>query len=342
MKHESQRWWRSTCSPARSRDVLDGRAEAGRADHRAVAARQAAVGDLLPARVLVVAVQQLADVRRCRARGPSAAGRAWTALRPRRARRSAASRRGHLREHLGAALGADLDDEVVARRLRAPRSARGRILARPTGPVPIEVQKHVPAGLAALHGDDEHVLPSDRLAAPATWSRIPIACSSHERAPRKAYRAGASSSDTVSSADPPSPLHARTPQRSLGRQLVALPRVRTDGIAEQRVVIAAPQPVAPARPGHRSSRSAGRQPRQLVVDDRAVAHRGTDDRVAVARERIEQRMEVVALDDVNLTHPRLAYVVPGSVVVHGGSPECADAARPWRPYARASRCLRER
>jgi hypothetical protein len=45
-------------------EVLGGAAEARRADLGAVAARQAALGDVVPARMLEVAEQQVADVRR--------------------------------------------------------------------------------------------------------------------------------------------------------------------------------------------------------------------------------------------------------------------------------------
>ena len=59
MKQESQRCRRSALIPIEVGDVLDVGAEAGRADHRAVAAGETPVGDLVPARMLVVAVQQL-------------------------------------------------------------------------------------------------------------------------------------------------------------------------------------------------------------------------------------------------------------------------------------------
>src|SRR4030042_678222 len=45
-------------------DIFHGRAEAGGTDHRAVAAGQAALGDVVPARVLIVAVEQLFDALR--------------------------------------------------------------------------------------------------------------------------------------------------------------------------------------------------------------------------------------------------------------------------------------
>ena len=61
VKHESQTRHRSA-APDREVWVLHGGAEAGRADHRAVAARQAAAGDVVPAGMLGVVVEQVADV----------------------------------------------------------------------------------------------------------------------------------------------------------------------------------------------------------------------------------------------------------------------------------------
>ena len=45
-------------------DIFDRVAETGRADHRAVGARQAAVGDVVPAGMLEVIVKQLGQVGR--------------------------------------------------------------------------------------------------------------------------------------------------------------------------------------------------------------------------------------------------------------------------------------
>ena len=45
-------------------DVLDRRAEAGRADERAVRAREAALGHVVPALMLVARIQKLLDPRR--------------------------------------------------------------------------------------------------------------------------------------------------------------------------------------------------------------------------------------------------------------------------------------
>ena len=115
-------------------DVLDARAEARRADQRAVAAGEAARGDVVPAR---------------RSRGSARAGRGcrWR-RRSGPSARSRGRRRGRglevgwlgvaarqLAQHLGAALGADLDEEAVRRR-RGSRSARGRSPRPPSGRFP--------------------------------------------------------------------------------------------------------------------------------------------------------------------------------------------------------------
>ena len=48
--------------PLQIADVLDAAAKAGRANHRAIGARQAAVGDIRPARMLQVGKQEVVDV----------------------------------------------------------------------------------------------------------------------------------------------------------------------------------------------------------------------------------------------------------------------------------------
>ena len=71
MKQESHLRTRSARRPGEIAVILDRGAEAGRADHGAVAAGQAALGDLVPARMLEIGLQQLFDARRSRAGGPS-------------------------------------------------------------------------------------------------------------------------------------------------------------------------------------------------------------------------------------------------------------------------------
>ena len=96
----------------------------------------------------------------------------------------------------------------------------------------------------------------------------------------------------------------RAPQAHLGRQLVALPRVRADVVAEQRLVVAAAQAVVAAvllvGPADRQIRARA----DLLVDDRTIAHGRTDHRVAATVQRREQLVERVALQRVavGLTH----------------------------------------
>ena len=74
--------------------VLDARAEAGRADERAVAAGEAALGDLVPARMLEVAGEQVAEVAGVELRPICAAAARATAAARRRDRRRSRRRRG--------------------------------------------------------------------------------------------------------------------------------------------------------------------------------------------------------------------------------------------------------
>ena len=92
--------------------VLDGRAEAGRADERAVAAREAAVCDVVPARMLEVAREQVAEVEGLHRAAHLVGGgrnRLLRGLEVGRDRRAA----GELGEHLGTAVAAGLDEEPV-------------------------------------------------------------------------------------------------------------------------------------------------------------------------------------------------------------------------------------
>ena len=61
VKQESQRRERSALLAGEVARVLDRRAEAGRADHRAVAAGEAALGDVVPARMLEIGEEQVVD-----------------------------------------------------------------------------------------------------------------------------------------------------------------------------------------------------------------------------------------------------------------------------------------
>ena len=93
VKHESARRQRSALWPGQVGRVLDGEAEAGRADHGAVTARSGSARHLVPVRVLEAAVEQFlepvvssvlpwraasATIASARSISPGAAGRCGT------------------------------------------------------------------------------------------------------------------------------------------------------------------------------------------------------------------------------------------------------------------------
>src|ERR1019366_3193722 len=71
-----------------------------------------------------------------------------------------------------------------------------------------------------------------------------------------------------------------------------LERMRSDGVAEQRLVVAPAQPIVATvllvGPSRRKLGGTG----DLVVDDRAIADPGPDDRVPALLQRTEQGVEV--------------------------------------------------
>ena len=144
MKQESQRRTRSAVWPVEIAVVLDGGAEAGRADHGAVGAGEAARGDVVPALVGRIALQQLLKpvgvqlaphlARRCASTTASAASLVCPA-RP--------APRGSVGQHRGAGRAADLDQKSVS--CRCQQFGQRQIEAGfAFGPVFIETQKQVP------------------------------------------------------------------------------------------------------------------------------------------------------------------------------------------------------
>ena len=136
--------------------VLDRRAEARRADHCAVAAREAAVGDILPAGVLIVAVQQRLDVGRVELAPHLRGGARMHLVGPCAVEVERLAMR-HLRQDLRAALRPDLDGEIV---LTVIQDLRQREVEAQLGDRP-GVNRDAEAGparLAALDGDDEQLV----------------------------------------------------------------------------------------------------------------------------------------------------------------------------------------
>ena len=129
----------------------DAGAEAGRADQRAVGAGQAALGDLGPARAV--------ELRPAAGR----AGRRWGP-----GRRSARGGRDRPRPRRGVWPASAARERPAASTRSRPASRAGAhheavvelgqrqvVAAATSGPVPIEVQKQVPAAVGALDRDDE-------------------------------------------------------------------------------------------------------------------------------------------------------------------------------------------
>ena len=160
-----------------------------------------------------------------------------------------------------------------------------------------------PAGLPALHGHHEHVLGAGaigrvRMRAPQQHPvedphRVQLARPRpEERVPRRRPWRLTDVDEPALLVDP------GAPQAHLGWQLVLLPRLRSDRIAEQGLVLPPAEAVVAAvllvGPADRQIR----RPADLVVHDCAVANGGPDDRVAAARQRVEQLIEVASLDDV--------------------------------------------
>src|SRR5581483_1496229 len=90
---------------------------------------------------------------------------------------------------------------------------------------------------------------------------------------------------------------ARAPEAEPRREEPALPRVRPDGVPEQRVVLSAAKPVRACfllvRPARRERPDAG----EVVVDDRAVPDGRAEHAIAARSQRPDQPFEAVDPDD---------------------------------------------
>ena len=195
-------------------------------------------------------------------------------------------RRRELRQHVRALLAAGLDDEVVAVvEHLGERQVEARVRSRPRAHRDAEAR---PARLAAVHGDDERsVTGTDAV---EDRHRVQLARPHADEGVARAWLRLLELGQRAVLAEP------GAPQPHLRRQLELLPRVRPDGVAEQRVVVAALAAGSGRRPARRSSRPAGRRSSELVVDDRAVGDRRTDDGVAAALKRREEPVERRSLE----------------------------------------------
>ena len=202
-------------------------------------------------------------------------------------------------QHLGATIGADLDDEPVlvadelgereietafGPRARSHRGAEAR-----------------PARDAAVDGDEERLLAARRVVAVDVRAleedpvldrdRVEIAGADAEERKRPLGRR------LLDELRPALVVPTRLPEAHARGQQPALPRVRADRIAEPRLVVAALEPVGGGvlhlrPPGGQLVRR-----RDLLVDDRAVPARRPDDAVAAITEHPDERVQAVEIDD---------------------------------------------
>src|SRR5450755_162881 len=316
-------------------DVLHRRAEARRADHRAVAAGQAALGDLVPTRVLEVAVQQPLDIRRVELATHLRGGPCMHHLRRITINVHGRAMR-HLLDHVGSALGPDLNHEVVHRPVEdlGERQIKAALGYRSGVHRDAEAR---PACLSALHGDDEHVL-GPRAVGVGMHAAEQHSVEHSDRVqltrPRPEERKAEGFTWWLGYLAQPTVLvDPRPPELYVRRQLVLLPGVRTDGVAEQRLVVPSPQAVMAAvllvGPADREIPSGA----DLVVDDRPIADRGTDDRVTPTSKRPQQRVEIIPLDDMHASHsartPPPTRGRPRRTAGRCGSRPTPAPRRPW-------------
>ncbi len=297
MKHESQRRDRSVSTPARSLELLDRGTEAGRADHRAVAAGEAARRDVVPARMVEVGEQQRVHPLLLHLASHGARGARDDRLRRpmvricRRAARQAGKERG-------ARLAARLHQEGA---IRACRDL-GQSEIEPGGRLRPGSHRDAEAGAArgaAIDRDDEG------RGAPRLVVGIDMrAFQEHavlDRDGMQVTGADADEGEALGARRLGGDGHrvavaARARQAQHRRVQEALPRMRPDGISEQRVILAPGEAVGTAvlRVGPACRQIGDRG--DVVIDDSLVAQRGADDAEAAAAQRRKQGVEPVAVD----------------------------------------------
>ncbi len=202
-------------------------------------------------------------------------------------------------EHLGAAVGADLDDEpvLVADEL-GEREVEPALGARAGAHRRAEAG---PAGHAAVDGDEERSLAAGGVVAVDVRSleehpvldRDCVQVARADADERERPLGGRLLDELGLAAVGP----ARLPESHPRGQEPALPRVRPDRVAEPRLVVAALEPVG-GRLLH--LRPAGGQlvgRGDLLVHDRALAARRPDDAVPSIAEHADERMQAVEVDD---------------------------------------------
>ena len=247
---------------------------------------------------------------------------------------------GDVRENLVSTHGSDLDGEVVIAVLDdlGQRQIEAAVGDR------AGVHRHAEARttrLPALDGDDEQIIGSRPVG--RIWMAVsqehsvedpdPVQLARARTEKRVAWRLPGRLRDFV---EPAVIVDKRPPQLHLGGQLVLLERVWSDGITEQGLVLAPPEPVVAAvllvGPPDRQIAAA----RNLVIDDRLLTNGGSDDRVAPGGEGAQQRVEVAPFDDLDRCHRCELYAVDLRIELSrwpGGSTSSSawapNSSEPW-------------
>src|SRR5512140_2394052 len=279
------------------RGILDRRAEARRAYHRAVRAGEAALGDLLPARALGAGGQELLQAGEVE----PAAHRRLRAPRRRACGVEVLLARGAGRDPLEerfAARGVDLDEDLAPAGVEELRE--GEVEAG--GGAGAGAHRGAEArafGLRALDRDDKGRL------APRPVSRVPVGASEEDAVlagdrrdvagPHAEEGEGARIRRVGLNLERLFPTgHGEEPPRSGEEEL--LPGVRPGGVAEQGAVAAGPEPVAAVRLFLSDPRRKPGRGGDLVVDDRPVLDGRPEESVARFEDDVEKRGDLRRLD----------------------------------------------
>ena len=279
-------------------DVHDVGAEAGRADHRAVAAGQAPGGDVVPHRAVGAGVQQVLE-----------AGGVQAAAHP--PRRSLRDRVGRVAvrpgggsgveavHQVGPALGSNLDQEAVAvvvehlghrqvvrRTLTRPRTRPGAHGGAEAGAAGITAGDRDHEGVGTSYGVGGVDVRAPEQHRVVDAQRAQVAGAHAQEGERPLVGRRAFDGERVG-------LTVRAPEQVARGEEHRLRRLRAVGVAEDQLVVPPAQPVGAGvllvPPADREVRDLG----DGAVPDRAVAHHRRDHLVPVAGERVHEPLETV-------------------------------------------------
>src|SRR6516164_1116376 len=275
--------------------ILHGAAEAGGAHHRAVGAGQTAPGDVVPARMIVVAIEQILDAGGVHRPAHLARRTGHRLLRRYQIFRSRLPAR-HLYQDLGAAFRPDLDQKLVA----AAFQGFGQRQVEPERGLGPRLHRHAEAGpsrLSAVDRDNDRSFSSGLISG---VHMLPV--EEHPILDRDGVQLAGANADErklgwlLAILRDLKPAIARAvglPQPRGGRKQKLLPRVGTHSVAKQGPVGPGLEAVGPPilLVGPPRGEIGGRP--DLVVNDRAIPHGGAHQPVVSATKGREERLETV-------------------------------------------------